>query len=209
MDKMRNAKTLFTKLSSAEKLVMIGSGLAVLSVFLPWYRDLDAWGKGDTFLGLTGPLSAIGLVILLGSGAVFAKMLGRMIGKKLRLLEKFDQLATYVAAENVLLFVITSSIYFDPKFGVNITLKQTAFGLFLCLIGSAVMAFGSYMRRKEPAKVELNIFEQVEESIDRIHKDIARENPNFRQENDVPLAERQYRESHETGKKNETLRMDI
>ena len=209
MDKMRNAKMLFTKMTGSEKIIMIGSGLTILSLFLPWYRDLDAWGKGDTFLGITGPLSVVGLIILLGSGTVFAKMLGRMLNRKIRLLEKFEHLSTYVAAENILLFVVTASIYFDPKFGVNITLKQTSLGLFLCLIGSLIVVFGDYMSRKEPEESESNVFEQVEESIERIHKDIARGNTNFKEESEMTLAEKQYRNMQENEKKTETLKMDI
>lgn len=195
-------------MTMSEKVTMVGAGLTILSLFLPWYRDLDAWGKGDTFLGLTGPLSAIGLVILLGSTAVFAKMLGRMLNKRIRLLEKYEQLSAYVAAENFLLFIITASIYFDPKFGVNITLKQTAFGLFLCLIGTAVTAFGTYLKGKEPTKLEMNVFEQVEESIDRIHRDIERRHSGQADEVEMTLAEKQYRETNRD-KKNETLKLDI
>lgn len=195
-------------MTMSEKVTMVGAGLTILSLFLPWYRDLDAWGKGDTFLGLTGPLSAIGLVILLGSTAVFAKMLGRMLNKRIRLLEKYEQLAAYVSAENFLLFIITASIYFDPKFGVNITLKQTAFGLFLCLIGTAVTAFGTYLKGKEPTKLEMNVFEQVEESIDRIHRDIERRHSGQADEVEMTLAEKQYRETNRD-KKNETLKLDI
>lgn len=209
MDKMRNAKTLFTKMNASEKALTVGAGLTVLSLFLPWYRDLDAWGKGDTFLGLTGPLSVIGLIILLGSGAVLWKMLGRMTGRKINLLEKYDKLPLYVTVENMILFVITASIYFDPKFGVNITLKQTAFGLFLCLMGTVITGLGVYMSNREPERGEMNVFEEVEESIDRIHNDIARRGQNLREENSgVTLAEKQYRETYGE-KKNETLKLDI
>lgn len=206
MNRIQRVKSGFAKLSQAEKVIFIGAALTLLSLFLPWYHDLDAWGKGDTYLGITGPLSIIGLVILLGTGCVFAKTGSKMLGRRVRSLEKFKDLSLYVAAENILLFVVTTSIYFDPKFGVNITLKETAFGLFLCLIGSITISIGGYMKRQEPAKPELNVFEEVEQNIERIHKDLVQD--------EITLAEKQYREINNsegmTEKRgNETLRMDL
>ena len=208
MKKIRKAKSLFAGLSQANKGMIIGSFLTIVSLFLPWYHDMDAWGKGATYLGITGPLSIIGLIILIGSSAVFAKIIGQMMGKEMRFLKKFKNLAFYVAAENIILFVIAASIYFDPKFGVNITLKETAFGLFLCLIGSVMMGLGEDMKNHEPAERELNVFEEVERNIDRMHKDIARD-----ELAEVPLAEREYREKQTAEaaaeEKAETLRMDL
>lgn len=210
MNRMRRAQSSmlskFSRLSQGEKLIFVGAAAVLLSLFLPWYHDMDAWGKGDTYLGITGPLSIIGLVILGGTGAVFVKMLGRMTGKEVRSLRKFKDLSMYVAAQNALLFVIAASIYFDPKFGVNITLKETAFGLFLCLIGSVVMGFGGYVRRKEPETPELNVFEEVENNIDRMHKDIMKKHEEIQEE--MSLAEKEYREMKQVEEK-ETLKMDL
>jgi|GEM_PF-5620256 len=210
MNRVRKAQSVFAKLSQAEKVVTIGAILTIVSLFLPWYRDLDAWQKGEVFLGVTGPLSMIGLVILAGTGAVLVQMIGRALHKEVKLLKKIKNLTTYVAAENVLLFIVATSIYLDPKFGVNLTLKETSFGLFLCLVGSAIMWFGHYMKNHEPEKPELNVFEEVEKNIDRMHKDIMQEHQEIQEE--MSAAEKEYRELHlqkEATEKNETLKMDI
>ncbi len=211
MNRIRKAQSLFGKLSQAEKVVTIGALLTMISVALPWYRDMDAWGKGEMFLGITGPLSLVGLIILVASGAVFLQMVGRMRGQEFKFLKKYDNLAMIMAAENILLFIIASSVYLDPHFGVNLTLKETTFGIFLCLIGSVIMGLGGYMKKREPEKPELNVFEQVQDNIEQIHKDIAREKGEFRREEDVPLAEQQYREMHseEASEKSETIKMDL
>ena len=109
MNRVRKAQSVFAKLSQAEKVVTIGAILTIVSLFLPWYRDLDAWQKGEVFLGVTGPLSMIGLVILAGTGAVLVQMIGRALHKEVKLLKKIKNLTTYVAAENVLLFIVATS----------------------------------------------------------------------------------------------------
>ncbi len=204
MEQLARAKHLFTTLSQAEKLMFVGAAISVVSLFLPWYRDLDAWGKGDVFLGVTGPLSTIGFVVFILSGAVLLNLAGKAMGKEIRTLKKINHLALKVAAQNLLMIVITASIYFDPKFGVNITLKETAIGIFLCLVGSVMTGIGGYMKRSEPQRREVNVFEEVEAHIERIHKKLDSQTPD-----DVPLAEKQYKAMHEKDEDEKTIQMEL
>ncbi|MBI4231741.1 hypothetical protein HY605_00795, partial [Candidatus Peregrinibacteria bacterium] len=64
-------KSRLKKLAISKKLILVGSGLMVVSAFLPWYSDLDRFKIGDTFLGITGPLYLVGFLVLLAGLASF------------------------------------------------------------------------------------------------------------------------------------------
>lgn len=138
------------RLPLAFKVVGIGSFLTLISTVLPWYQDVDTFKTGDRFIGLSGPLYLLGFLVLSFAIASFYITAYRFFEKKLPKLplsEAHFNIAS--GAMCLFLLVITSSIYFHPKFGVNITMKDMRFGMMLAFFGSALTLLGGIMQNKK------------------------------------------------------------
>ncbi len=138
------------KLPLPFKFVGIGSFLTIVSTILPWYQDLDTFKTGDKFIGLSGPLYLLGFLVLAFAIASFSMTAYKFFNKKLPKLplsEEYFNIAS--GAMCLFLLVIASSIYFHPKFGVNITMKEIRFGMMLTFLGSAITLIGGIMQTKK------------------------------------------------------------
>lgn len=143
-------KETFFRLPKHIKLIGIGSLVLAVSTFLPWYADLDSYKIGDEFLGITGPASFVGIVILLMAGLSFMLFGYHLMSRRLPHLpvrEGIVHLATSI--ESLFLLLVVNSIYFHPKFGVNITLKESRFGMIAAVIGSVILLVGAYAKNRE------------------------------------------------------------
>lgn len=120
--------------SMIRKLLFASSIFMVISVFFPWYRDLDARNVTSQFTGITGPLYLIGLVIL-GSG-IFATALDFIdfyrssgdssISQKMRYAQMIAGLHSFF------LTLLAASIYFHEQFGLGyLSTKTSLFGIYL------------------------------------------------------------------------------
>lgn len=146
---IRNLQSNFSRLERGQKIVGIGSLSLVASVFLPWYEDLDAYNIGDRFLGITGPTSLIGLLILVLSGVILLTFVLRLTNRRApRLPLKEHVFNIFVGAQSFFLLIIVNSIFFHSKFGVNITLKESKFGMILAFVGCLFITFGGYLQMK-------------------------------------------------------------
>jgi hypothetical protein len=147
-------KESFLHLPKHTKLIGIGSFILAISTVLPWYADLDSYRIGDQFLGVTGPASFVGIVVLALSVFSFGLFSYRVFDRHVpRLPVREGIIHLFVAIESLFLLVIVNSIYFHPKFGVNITLKESGFGMTIAFIGAIVLLLGGYMQnRKEISK---------------------------------------------------------
>lgn len=145
----------FQKLSGSMKLVGIGSLILAISTLLPWYADLDAFQVGDMFLGVTGPASFVGIGILLLSLGSFGIFMAHLLEKRVfKLPVKESVYHLFVGIESLFLLFIVNSIFFHTKFGVNISLKESRFGMLLALISAAVITVGGYYELKMERKTE-------------------------------------------------------
>lgn len=144
-------KSSFKRLDMTRKWILFSAALLALSAVMPWYEDLDAFGSGDLYLGVTGPLFLIGLMILASSIFVGAWILLPNMGKRLPSLPVKDgALYAFLGVQDLLLLLVANSVFFHPKFGVNITLKDTKFGMIAAFIGVVVMIWSGYqLYRKE------------------------------------------------------------
>lgn len=138
---------LFSALPFESKLVFIGSLALLVSVFMPWYEDIDAFHMGDMFLGVTGPLYMVGFVLLLISGLTLYTAVSDKKIEKLPL-EK-PHLNLLVGISSLFLLVLTASVYFHTKFGVNITMKEMRFGMIAAFIGASLVALGGFLENKK------------------------------------------------------------
>lgn len=150
-------KTRLKQLAFNKKLVLIGSALVIIGVFLPWYQDIDRFRIGDTFLGITGPLYLAGFLVLLAGVASFGLIMLKLLEKpqpKLPLKEGHFYIS--VSALSVFLLIISASVYFHPKFGVNLTDKSVGIGMILDFIGSGIVLLGAILALKSE-DIDFNI----------------------------------------------------
>lgn len=140
------------RLDVTRKWLLLGSAVAAIGALLPWYADLDAFGAGDRFLGVTGPLFLVGLMVL--ASAIFAGIwvLFPALGKRLPSLPvKEGALYTFLGIQDLLLLLVANSVFFHPKFGVNIVLKKTQFGMVITGLGVLIMVWSGYQLYKKSA----------------------------------------------------------
>lgn len=138
------------KLSLPLKLAGVGSFIAFVSVFLPWYSDIDKFKTGDTFLGISGPLYLIGFLFLGLSAFSLTLVMRNVFGKKVPEMPVSEEYAyIFSGAGSLFLLLIACSIYFHSKFGVNITLKQAGFGMIMAFSGAFLVILGGYLKKKK------------------------------------------------------------
>ena len=137
-------------LSFEKKLIAIGTILMVISLFLPWYQDLDSFRTGDTFTGLTGPLYIAGFTFLIIASFSIFLLVTDYFDKKVPLFRvKASKFFLPAGIFSFYLLILVNSVYFDKSFGINITLKQSQFGMFIAFVGAALLTIGGYLLSRE------------------------------------------------------------
>lgn len=140
----------FNQLPMYQKVIGIGSVIAILSSFLTWYKDIDAFDRGGSYLGITGPLYLIGYVIICLSVFTLALTVFHLLGKKIPSLPIKESMVYILSgATSLFLLILANSIYFHPKFGLNITSKEYGIGMMLAFIGSVAITIGGVMQNRE------------------------------------------------------------
>jgi hypothetical protein len=155
---------LFKELPFDRKLVSVGAILLIISVFLPWYSDLDSFKAGYTFLGISGPLYLSGYSVLFLAGCSLAFVFFDVFKKKPAHL-KMKSSSVYIACGMFALYllVLVNSIYFHSRFGFNITLKQPQFGMYAAFLGTAFMIIGGFLSAKNKATLLQEFQDAVKE----------------------------------------------
>jgi len=172
----------FGRLPFGLKLVSVGSFLTFVSVVLPWYADLDTFNTGDKFIGLSGPLYLLGFLIMALAGTALILSALRVLGKKLPDLPLEEaHFHIFVGAMSMFLLIITSSIYFHSKFGVNITMKEMRFGMIMAFLGAGLVLFGGLSLNKMrgvsfegEGKLD-KLIDVEEDGHDRVQRDVKKE----------------------------------
>jgi len=133
-------------LNIKKKLILIGAILTAVSVVMPWYKDLDRFKTGDVFWGLTGPTYLAGVIILLSSllcaGLVALELLEK---PKPKLPIKENTIYVMAAGLSIFMLVLVNSVYFHPKFGINLVEKTMGFGMYVAIVGVALEMIGGIM----------------------------------------------------------------
>lgn len=138
------------RLVITKKLILAGSLLAIIGVLLPWYSDIDKFKTGDMFLGITGPLYLAGLIVFLAGLGCFGIILLKLLQKpvpKLPLKEEHFYLGSGVLA--VFMLIMSASVFFHNKFGINLINKSMGSGMWLAFIGACLVIAGSAMLIKK------------------------------------------------------------
>lgn len=125
-----------------------------VSVVLPWYSDIDAFKTGDTYFGITGPLYLIGVLFFGLSGTAIMTLFNYTVREKVEMV--FSKLATFYMMTGgfcVFLLLLANSVYFHPRFGVNIAIKEARIGMWVALAGVGMLLYGGYNLRKRRARL--------------------------------------------------------
>ncbi|MFH1284656.1 MAG: hypothetical protein ABIH78_03660 [Candidatus Peregrinibacteria bacterium] len=133
-----------------KKFVFGGALLAMISVFLPWYKDLDQFNTGDMFLGITGPLYLAGVIVLMASIASFGIILLKLLDKPApKLPLKEDHFHVLSSGLSLFMMVLSISVFFHHKFGLNLVNKTVGIGMYLDFIGAGFIMLGAIMAVKK------------------------------------------------------------
>lgn len=138
------------KLPMPQKMIGVGALLALIGSFLPWYKDIDSFNTGDQFLGITGPLYLVGYIII--GLSIFSLILTSFyfFEKNIPSLPIKESLIYILSgAFTLFLVIVANSVYFHPKFGINITSKEHQIGILLALIGSIGITTGGFLQNRE------------------------------------------------------------
>ncbi len=156
----------FRQLPFYKKLALAGGLLMVLGSFLPWYQDIDKFKTGDMFLGITGPMYLAGLLVLV-SGAACALISGVKLFSKSEPKLPLSEIQIYISASglSILMLVLALSVYFHPKFGINLTEKNAGIGIIFSFIGTGLTILGAFagLRKRE---VNFDIDGEIKPLID-------------------------------------------
>lgn len=142
----------FRGLALSEQIVFVGSFLAILGAFLPWYSDTDQFKTGTTFLGITGPLYLAGLLVLISSAMCLTAVIMKM-RESSALPVKENHLFIGASVMSLLMVVMAMSVYFHPKFGINLADKQSGIGMILAAIGGLAVLGGGILGARKKASV--------------------------------------------------------
>ncbi len=159
-------KTRLMKSPTVSKLVIAGSFIAVIGVFLPWYNDIDKYGFGDMFLGISGPLYLAGIIVLLSGIASFSMIAFRLFDKPVpKLPMKEEQFYVFSSSASLTMLVLSISVFFHNSFGVSLVDKSVGVGMYLGFFGSGIVMLGAIMalrNRKISFDVEGNLEPLIE-----------------------------------------------
>lgn len=140
----------FNNLPTHQKFIGIGALVTIISSFLTWYKDIDAFDRGGAYLGITGPLYLIGYVIICLSAFSLGLTILHLLERKIPSLPVKESMVYLLSgATSLFLLIIANSIYFHPQFGLNITSKEYGIGMMLAFIGAIAITTGGFMKNRE------------------------------------------------------------
>lgn len=173
----RKLQKFWQEMNIYHKINSIGSFFLFISLFFPWYSDLDRFATGDVYIGLNGPLYWPGFSLLLLSLASFTFSIFSSLNLKFRKSQGIKQwsnkslqkLPASAGAMSFYLIFLINSIYFNPQFGLNITSKESGSGTLIALFGAAFMTAGGFLLvknkniwiEKEKTRTEIGEIEKL------------------------------------------------
>jgi len=170
MPMISKIKKNFLTLPLGKKLIAFGSLATFIAVFLPWYSDIDRFEIGETYLGITGPLYLTGILVMASAFVSIALIVLELSDKPLpKLPVSSDRYHIFGAAFSAFMFLIALSVYFHPKFGVNILEKRIGIGIVLGFGGVFLAIIGSKMKNKAKNKMRVSIDEDIFKGVDVVN----------------------------------------
>ena len=185
-----------SELSLPKKILGLGVVLMAFSLFFPWYQDKDTFGTGVEFSGITGPLFLMGLSVLALSGLCVAAIILSAKGKKIPFLPfKTSVLYLFTGLFSFYVLIVANSIYFHPYFGLNITFKQSRFGMFIAFIAASLITIGGYLDSRDRSSVLKEFHDEIGEPVIKVPE---QEKPKANIRKEIPAYESQSRPVQQT-----------
>lgn len=123
--------------------------MVFLGAFMPWYSDIDRFRVGNTFLGITGPLYLAGLLVMIIGAISIGLIVLQLMKKPLPNLPLSEsQMHIFGGGCVVFMVILSASVYFHSKFGVNLADKSAGIGMFMSIIGGSMLIMGSLFLKK-------------------------------------------------------------
>lgn len=163
---MQEIKDKLMSLQFSQKLILAGSAVTILGMCLPVYSDFNQWGNGVVYLGLTGPLSLVGLVVVATALLPILSLIHPLSRWSHKKFINFDKASSLFPFQALLLTVLMASVFLDSEFGVNISVKELRSGIIIALIGEIIAIIGLKLATKEDEPV----FELQHEEIHQTEK---------------------------------------
>ncbi len=155
-------KNRLMKLPIVSKLVIVGSFVSIVGVFLPWYNDVDKYGIGGIFSGISGPLYLAGTIVLLSGIASFSMIAYRIFDKPIpKIPLKENQFYAFSSSVSLTMLVLSISVFFHSGFGVSLIDKNLGIGVYLGLFGSGIVMLAAIMSMRNR-----NVSFEVEGSLE-------------------------------------------
>ncbi|MFC1749340.1 hypothetical protein ACFL2V_11095 [Pseudomonadota bacterium] len=160
---------LVSDLPLPKKILGAGTLLMIISLFLPWYQDKDTFNTGVEFSGLSGPLFLMGLTLLALSILSAAALIMGGMNKKVPFLPfKASALYLFNGLFSFYVLLIANSVYFHQNFGLNITFKQSRFGMFFAFIAASLITIGGYLDARDKGSIMKEFNEDIDETFIKV-----------------------------------------
>lgn len=160
---------LVSDLPLPKKILGAGTLLMIISLFLPWYMDKDAFNIGVEFSGVSGPLFLMGLTLLALSVLSVATLIMGGMNKKVPFLPfKSSALYLFNGLFSFYVLLIANSVYFHQNFGLNITFKQSRFGMFFAFIAASLITIGGYLDSRDKGSIMKEFHEDLDETLIKV-----------------------------------------
>lgn len=160
----RRINELLLSLPFDRKLIGAGSVLMILSLFMPWYQDRDTFNTGDMFFGLTGPLYLAGFSILVLAALNITFIVFDVLNKKMPFITmKASSFFLLAGLVSFYVLLLVNSVYFHAKFGLNITIKQSDFGMFFAFIAASLITIGGYLAGRDKVSLLKDFQKEAQE----------------------------------------------
>lgn len=181
----------------------------MVSPLLPWYDNRNSFGIGDSFLGIQGPLFLVGYLVMAFGAISFFNLFFPLMGKNFfQLKRKSGATAMILGAQSLFLLVVSSSVFYHPSFGTNVSHKGTRFGMILAFASIAVMLLAGYMTHRREKNGEM---EDEEVMVNPVAEEqpYTQEQPNYGQERPAYSQERPSYQSPQPAVQSSSEREDL
>jgi len=147
-----------------EKILNVGSLIAVIGVFMPWFGG-EWFGEPTVWTGFGFYTSFIGLLIFLAHIFILSLTVLPLMGYKIIRTSLRDLLRLIIGLECVLLVIVIWSVLTNIAF--DRAQMEIRFGIYLTLVGSIVVSLYSFLRVQQQRKRHVEeLFQHPEDSSD-------------------------------------------
>lgn len=164
--KLRRLKHLFLRLSSEEKVTLIGSLMVLFGSFMPWYQVKLMVDEGRRVIesGFSGDLGVVGLVIFLVSFLGLLILVGEHIGFRMPTFGyQKERVILFLMGQSAFLLLLMIAVYTKRSF--DFTDAELRFGLYLAFIGSILATLSAWALIQKLKRRETEAFFKHEEEV--------------------------------------------